>query len=273
MVTHDRRERVLQTLPRMRGVPVCVVDNASRDATAAAVRAAFPEVEVVSLASNAGAGGRNVGARRLGLRYTAFADDDSWWAPGALERAAAALEAHPRLALVAARVLVGPQERLDPVCAAMRASPIAGARPLPGPPVLGFVACGAVVRTAAFLAVGGFDARYSVGGEERRLALDLASAGWDLAYVDEVVAHHHPAPSARPGRPWRQARNDLWSTWLRRPAARALADTVGVLRSAPPPVAARAAAEAARGLPWVLRERRVLPAHVEAQLVALERAD
>ena len=273
MVTRDRRERVLHALERMPpGVPVCLVDNASADGTAAAVRERFPTVDVLEPGRNLGSAARTLGARHLNMPFTAFADDDSWWAPGALERAAAALERFPRLALVAARVLVGPQEALDPTCAAMGAGGLpASGRPLPGPAVLGFVACGAVVRTSAFLSVGGFSPRYGIGGEERRLAADLAVAGWDLAYLDDVVAHHHPGREARPGRSWRVVRNDVWSAWLDRPAGAAVRRTARVLAAAPPAVALRAGAEAVRGLPWVLRERRVAPPEVQAALAHLER--
>src|SRR5207253_4358782 len=101
---------------------------------------------------------------------------------------------HPRLALLNARILVGTEERLDPVCADMAASPLGTAPDLPGPSLLGFVACAALVRTEAFVAVGGFDPVVRFPGEEERVALDLAAAGWGLAYVDEVTVHHHPSP-------------------------------------------------------------------------------
>jgi hypothetical protein len=64
----------------------------------------------------------------------------------------------------------------------------------PGPAVLGFMACGAVVRLEAFLVGGGFDDIVFFVGEEERVALDLAAAGWALVYVPAVVAHHHPSP-------------------------------------------------------------------------------
>ena len=148
----------------------------------------------------------------------AFSDDDSWWRPGALARAVALLEAHPRLALVAARVLVGPEEVTDPTCLQMQRGPIPPDADLPGPPVVGFLACGAVVRRSAFLAVGGFEPRYGIGGEEELLAIDLAAAGWGLIYAGDVVAHHHPARGdGRPGRRRAQVRNALWTAWLRRP--------------------------------------------------------
>jgi GT2 family glycosyltransferase len=277
VATRDRRERALATLARLRALPerppLVVVDDASRDGTADAVRARFPDVRVVRLARSQGAGARNAGARALEAPYVAFSDDDSWWEPGSLARAAALLDAHPRLGLLAARVLVGPHERLDPTCARMAAG-VAHEHGGPGIPVLGFLACAAVVRRAALLGAGGFAARYGIGGEERLLALDLRAAGWELRYVPEVIAHHWPDPTGeRPGRRERVLRNDLWSEWLRRPARRLPAATARRLAEA----GARretlqGALAALRGLRWVARERRPLPAHVERALRALERA-
>jgi len=253
---------------------VVVVDNGSRGASAAALLAeleATEGVDVVALGRNLGAAARTVGVRAIATTSVAFADDDSWWAPGALAEAVAVLDAHPRLALVAARVLVGSDLREDPVNAAMAASPLARRADEPGPRVLGFVACGAVVRRDAYLAVGGFHPRFGIGGEEEPLALDLAAAGWELAYVERLVAHHHPAVGRDPAaRARRQLRNALWSAWLRRPRRVLGPRTLALLRAAPRGVAARGLGGALRGLPWVLRERRVLPHAIERELRLLE---
>jgi GT2 family glycosyltransferase len=274
MVTRDRRDDVLRTLRRLRectpGHRVVVVDNDSRDGTADAVRALHGDVVVARLPENLGGGGRAVGARLVDTPYVAFCDDDSWWAPGSLRLAADTFDAHPRLAVLAARVLVGAERRVDPVCALMAASPLGRARDLPGPSVLGFVACGAVVRRSAFLAAGGFHSRYGIGGEEELLAIDLARAGWGLAYVDGVVAHHHPsAVRDVAARSRRQARNALWTAWLRRPLPSAVRRT-RVLAGHDRATAWGALLDAGRGLPWVLRERRAVPFDVERALRSLE---
>jgi GT2 family glycosyltransferase len=258
MVTRNRRELVAAALDRLPAVPAVVVDNASTDGTAAA---AGERCRVIPLARNVGAGARNVGLRAIDTPYCALTDDDAWWEPGALDQAAAALDADPRLAVVAPRVLVGVKERLDPACALMAASPL-------GRRVLGFVACAAVVRVAAVLGVGGFDARYGIGGEEQRLSLDLASAGWQLAYVPEVVAHHDPPGGPRPTRQRVIARNDLWTAWLRRPLWSAVRRTVAAARR---PEGARVVLDAMRGARWVARERRPVPARVERELRLVER--
>lgn len=217
VMTRNRREDLRRSLPH-HTVPVVVVDNGSTDGTPAALRAQFPRVRLVALGRNLGAPARNVGVRTAATPYVALADDDSWWAPGALERAADVLDAHPRLAVLAARILVGREERLDPVCVDMAGSPLGKDPDLPGPNILGFLGCGAVVRRDAFLAAGGFDDVVFFGGEEERLAADLLGAGWGLAYVDEVVAHHYPSGSRdTAGRELLLARNAVLTAVMRRP--------------------------------------------------------
>jgi GT2 family glycosyltransferase len=262
MATRDRRAQVLRTLERLAALPapappVIVVDNASTDGTVEAVRDAHPDVRVLALDANHGAAARNAGAEAATTPLVAFCDDDSWWAAAAPARVATHFARHPRLGLLAARVLVGDEERLDPTCVAMAAGPRAAGAP--GPSVVGFLACGAVVRRDALLGVGGFHARFGIGGEESLLALDLAAAGWQLAYVEDVVAHHHPERGPRQGRARRMVRNDLWTSWLRRPPDVAARATLAALR----PRDLAGLADAARGLPWVLRERRRLPRAVE----------
>jgi GT2 family glycosyltransferase len=275
IATRNRGPELLGTLTRLRALheqpPIVVVDNGSTDGTAELVRAHHPDVQVVGLRRNRGAAARTIGARLVDSPYVAFSDDDSWWAPDALARAVQLLDRHPRLAVLAARVLVGPEERLDPVCDQMAHSPLPAADDLPGPPVLGFIACGAVLRRAAFLEVGGFDARLGVGGEEELLSVDLAARGWGLAYVDEVVAHHHPSPSRDPsGRRRVQVRNALWSAWLRRPLGGAARQTAHLAALAiHQPGTSSGLLLAILGLPWVLRERRPVSRELEAALRTL----
>jgi GT2 family glycosyltransferase len=273
VLTHDRRDDVLATLARLAALPerppIVVVDNASCDGTAEAVARRFPSVDVVRLAKNTGAAGRNVGLLRLRTPYAALCDDDTWWAPGGLARAAAVLDRHPRLAIVTARVLVGPEEREDPTCAIMAASPVPPFAPgLPGMPLLGFLAGASVVRREPLLAVGGFEPRLFIGGEEKLLAVDLAAAGWAMAYVDDLVVHHHPS-AARDAAARRRllARNAVWFAWLRRPVPSALRTTGRILRERS---GRRGCVNALGGVGWVLRRRRVVPPHIEGALRRLD---
>src|SRR4051794_2527389 len=261
-MTRDRWPDLQWSLPHHEG-PVVLVDNGSSDGTPEQVRRCFPHVEVVELDRNVGSVARNIGVERAATPYVAFADDDSWWAPGALPRAAELMEAHPRLAVLAGRMLVGEAETEDPVCALMAAAPLGRAEDLPGPSVLGFLACGAVVRREAFLAAGGFDEVVFFMGEEERLALDLMALGWGLAYVEEVVAHHHPSPVRDPAaRLVRAIRNRLLTAVMRRPWPVVAGEVAQALRQGP---AGRAGvARAVPRLPAAVRHRRSLPPEVEA---------
>jgi GT2 family glycosyltransferase len=270
VVSRNRRDELLETLGRHRARTV-LVDNGSTDGTADAVRARHPDVEVVTLDRNLGAYARTLGARRAGTPFVAFADDDSWWAPGSLRAAADVLHAHRRVALVAARVLVGPTERLDPVCVEMAASPLRleGL----GPRLLGFVACGAMVRTDAFLAVGGFDRIVRFPGEEERVALDLTEAGWALVYRDDVVVHHHPSPQRHgpAARVRAITRASLLTAVLRLPARQVLARARAALLAGAP--GRRALLDAARELVPAAGARRVTAPYVLADLALLAATD
>src|SRR6185312_14761877 len=86
VASRNRRADLLASLPRHEA-PVILVDNGSTDGTVAAVRAAHPQVTVLPLERNEGAAGRTRGVVSAGTEFVAFADDDSWWAPGDLARA------------------------------------------------------------------------------------------------------------------------------------------------------------------------------------------
>src|SRR3954447_5338295 len=87
VATRNRRDRLMETLPR-HAAAVILVDNGSDDRTPEAVEAAFPQVQVVRLGTNRGAAARNVGVELARTPFVAFADDDSFWTPGSLARAA-----------------------------------------------------------------------------------------------------------------------------------------------------------------------------------------
>jgi N-acetylglucosaminyl-diphospho-decaprenol L-rhamnosyltransferase len=271
VATRNRRAQLLASLAQ-HPAPVIVVDNGSQDGTPEAVAASFPEVQVVRLDHNAGAAARNVGVELARTPFVAFADDDSFWAPGSLEQAAQLLRAHPRAGLLTAQVRVGPRARLDPTSAAMARQPLGVPADLPGPAVLGFLACAAVVRRGAFRQVGGFNPKLRMYGEEALLALDLAAAGWGLAYVPALLVRHFPLPAGRDQRARHrmEARNNILTAVLRRPVQVVVHTAVDAWRAQQ---GRRALVDASRELCWALQHRRRLPAHVEVARRTLDRFD
>lgn len=278
VITRDRRSSLLAVLARTRDIPerppVIVVDNASRDGTPEAVAELFPEIELIRSARNLGAVARNLAADHVRTPYAAFWDDDTWWEPDAPSRAAGLLDAHPRLAVVTGRILVDPGGREDPIVPELRHSPVSGPPWMPGPALGSFLAGASMVRAAAFREAGGFCPRLWLGGEEELLSADLMTLGWQLCFAEDVVVHHEPSRLREPHLRRRHGiRNTLWFTWLRRPPRTALRRTLALARSVPRDTTSlRAFAEAAAALPWVLRERRVLPHEVESRLRLLEPA-
>jgi GT2 family glycosyltransferase len=273
VATRDRRGSLLRSLAHLGGgAPVVVVDNASSDGTADAVREHHPRVQLVRLPVNAGAVARTDGVRRAGTPYVAFADDDSWWEPGALDRAADLLDAHPQVAVVVGRVRLAADGSEDAVTRKHRAEVLG--RSAAGPDVLSFPAFAAVVRRDAYTAVGGFSPLLFFGGEEHLLALDLAAAGWQLVFAEDVVAWHDPAgPDSPPPRRWAlQTRNDVLVDWLRRPLPVALRSAGRLAAQATgDPAARRALAGLLRRLPAALRQRRPVPAEVEHRFATAQR--
>jgi GT2 family glycosyltransferase len=278
IATRNRRPELLRTLARLRALPerpmIIVVDNGSGDGTASAVAADFPDVRVVPLGRNRGAAARNIGVHLARTPYVAFSDDDSWWESGALTRACDLLDAHPRVGLIAAHTVVGPDRVPDPVNAAMADTPLDAEPGLPGPPVLGFLGCASVVRRRAFLDAGGFSPVLFFVGEERLLAYDLAARGWRQCYVPAIVAVHEPSPHRPPSRDRRRAerRNMLLIAWMRRPGTVALKETVRVGLRALWDADWRAALLAATWrMPGALVQRRPLPPAVERGVRRLAR--
>ena len=276
MITYNRVVAVLHSLEQLAQLPerprIVVVDNGSTDGTAGALAEHFPGVEVLDAGGNLGGSARTIGVRHVDEPYVAFCDDDTWWEPDTLRRAADLLDAQPRLALITARVLVGPENREDPLCDELARSPLPREPGMPGPPLLGFLAGASVVRRSAFLEAGGFEPRFFIGDEEELLAADLVARGQWICYVPELVVHHHPSPYRdNPSRRATMVRNALWFAWLRRPLPGATRKTWRLACQQPWDLAmARGFVEALRGLPWAIRRRRVLPPEVERGLRLLE---
>jgi glycosyltransferase involved in cell wall biosynthesis len=276
IATRNRCGELLRTLDHLHRLPerpsLIVIDNGSTDATADRVAADFPAVTLLALEENRGAGARTVGVVQASSDVVAFCDDDSWWAPGSLALAHRLFKRHPALGLIAGRILVGVDERLDPISLQMARSPLSRDRDLPGVPILGFAACGAIVRRRAFLEAGGFDGR-TIGGEEALLAIDMAGQGWDLAYVEDVVAHHHPS-TARDIRARECATivADLQTAWLRRPLRHAVIKTLAHARDVRHAPTRVALFKLLRQSLSIAARRRLAHPAVETRLRAIERA-
>lgn len=180
LITHNRRQRLLETLQRLAentGLPrdaweAIVVDNASTDDTGAAIRAAFPQVSVISLPENEGMSARNHAFPVARGRYVVLLDDDSYPAPGAIAAALNYLSRRPRVAAVVARVVL-PNGKSEA-------------------PAFPFVLLGgaSVVRKSVLDEVGGFAAEFFRQAEEYELSFRIWKAGHRIERFEDLIFHH-----------------------------------------------------------------------------------
>src|SRR5687767_10520280 len=102
--THNRRDVTLDTLAHVRrcgllsdAFEVFVVDNASTDGTALAIKRAFPTVRLIRLKRNQGSCAKNLALKDARGRFIVFLDDDSHPMPGSVTRMIRKFETQPRL--------------------------------------------------------------------------------------------------------------------------------------------------------------------------------
>lgn len=210
IVNHESRDSVLASLRALAGdtsrraaLQVVVVDNASLDGSAAAVREAFPDVEVVAREARGGYGANhNLALARAQGRHVLFLNDDARVQPGAIDAMAAYLDGHPEVAVAAPTVVHSdgaPQVSLWPrptAAADVRAALRLGrSRPAAlhgtGPQAVGWaMGCALLVRREAAERAGGFDEGYFMYSEEVDLCVRLADAGGATHWVPGATVVH-----------------------------------------------------------------------------------
>jgi N-acetylglucosaminyl-diphospho-decaprenol L-rhamnosyltransferase len=266
LVNTNSRALLLACLESLRGVEaeVVVLDNASEDGSSAAVRARFPEVRLIEQRRRAGFGANhNTVIRATSGRYVFVLNEDTTSEDWGLARMVAHLDANPRVAALAPR-LVYPDGR--PQASAWRfPSPAAAALGLLTLGRLGIVQSGGdetrdvdwamaaalLLRRQALEEVGLFDEEFFIYSEETDLCRRLRAAGWRTQYFPAVTVVHHESqfsagiPERRINEMWR-GRHRYWRKHHSATGARLAALCTGgqyavraVLRSRDPDAAAR----------------------------------
>ncbi len=278
LLTYNCAHRIAPVLDQLLalGVPVIAVDNASTDGTPDVLEQR-PGLQVVAMEKNIGAAARNVGLRRAGTPYVAFADDDGWYERPGLVAAADLLDRNQRLALVNTRIQVRPRSAehesyVDPISSQMAASPLPDTAGIPGPVLISFMGGACIVRVTAFEEVGGYDPEFFLGGEEETLAFKFLKAGWHMRYLADAVMHHRPSVANAPRLRAFGLRNTLWNAWLHRRFRSAVRHTAFTLADNPKNRDwVRGVLMAVRGAGWVARRRSPMPAELDAMIAVLDR--
>jgi N-acetylglucosaminyl-diphospho-decaprenol L-rhamnosyltransferase len=217
VVSYNTRERLLACLAAVQArvlLPheVIVVDNASTDGSAAAVRARFPRAIVLENGDNVGfSRANNQGLRRGEGAYALILNSDAEVGTGCVEALAAVLDARPDVGIVGPRtrfpdgriqVSFGPmlapraewrQRRLvqgvargDP--AALRQAEALAATEHEPAWVSG--SC-LLARRRAIDAVGLFDEGFFLYEEDVDLCVRVRAAGWRLVFTPAAEVVHH----------------------------------------------------------------------------------
>lgn len=197
-LTHRCLETLLaQELP---ATEIVVVDDGSRDGTAALLAGYGERIVVVRQDANSGfAAASNAGARAASGELLLFLNNDTIPIEGWLDALLAAADDHPEAAAFGAKLLW-------PDNVVQHAGVVIAQGGLPHHIYAGFpsghpavnaarempavtAAC-MLVRRAAFEAAGGFDESYLNGYEDVDLCLRLRQAGGAVRYCPEAVVYH-----------------------------------------------------------------------------------
>ena len=213
---------------------IVVLDNASEDGSAEAVRDRFPNVRLIEQEHRAGFGANhNTVIRATSGRYVYVLNEDTTSDDWGFERLVAYLEAHPRvgaLGLLSVGKLGVKQSH--------------GSEPHAVDWVMG---AALVLRRDALEQVGLFDEGFFLYSEEVDLQFRLRRAGWDVHYFPQATVVHHESqfsaeiPERRIHEMWR-SRHRYWQKHHSAAGARVAALATGAQygpRAAAAPLAHR----------------------------------
>jgi N-acetylglucosaminyl-diphospho-decaprenol L-rhamnosyltransferase len=206
--------RALEKAATATSYEVVVVDNASADASIAAVRTECPDAIVIASPENLGfAVACNLAVRQARGEFLLFLNPDSEADPAAVDLAVEYLAKHPEVGIVGGRTRY-PNGRLNPTCCS--AEPTLGSAfcyatgltsvfrrsKVFNPEALGrwdrdsdravdvITGCFALLRTSLFRSLGGFDERFFMYSEDTDLCHRVRELGLQCVHLSEVGLVH-----------------------------------------------------------------------------------
>lgn len=217
VISYNTREMTLECLRAladdMKGMPweLWVVDNASSDGSAEAVKETFPEARVIVNEHNAGFGAANNQAiRQAQGQYLLLVNSDAFVQPGAVEALVSHLDTHPGVAVVGPKLL-NPDGSLQQSCYRFPSPVRAWLENLwisavcsPGS-ILGdyrrwqhneqrnvdwVIGACMLVRAEALQSAGLFDERFFMYAEETDWQKRIRSCGWQVHFEPAAMVSH-----------------------------------------------------------------------------------
>lgn len=183
IVNYNRKDELLTTISKTKELikgrsdfEIVVVDNASVDGSADAVKETFPEVVLIRKPENIGAPAWNEGFEKAKADYFIIIDDDSHVVSG-LEDALDYLDRHQKVGILALNVTSGPYTSQDWEWKDNQ-------------DLIGFIGCGAILRKETYHKIGGYADWIFLYVNEWDLGLRAIEAGYQVKYFEKCKVLH-----------------------------------------------------------------------------------
>jgi len=183
IVNYNRKAELLFTISQTKALidnnpdyEFVIVDNASVDGSAAAVKAVHPDVVLIENPVNTGAPAWNLGFKQAKGDYFIILDDDSHIDFG-LQEALDYMDKHADIGVLALNVVSGPYTS-------------EGWKLVDGQNIVGFIGCGAILRKATYEKVGGYADWMFLYVNEWDLGLRVVDAGYQVRYFAGCQVTH-----------------------------------------------------------------------------------
>ena len=184
LVNYNRKDELLITISKtidliknnLSDYEIVIVDNASTDGSAEAVKLNHPDVILIENRVNTGAPAWNLGFARAKGDYFIIIDDDSHLISG-LEEALAYMDRTPDIGILALNVTTGPYTSED-----------WGWKD--GQDIVGFIGCGAIFRKSVYDEIGGYADWIFLYANEWDLGIRCIDAGYRVEYFAGCKVDH-----------------------------------------------------------------------------------
>lgn len=191
IVNFNRKDELLFTIVKTKELiknnlsdyEIIVVDNASTDSSAEAVRSNFPEVHLIVNPVNTGAPAWNLGFAKSKGDYLIILDDDSHIVSG-LEEGMVYMDNNPSVGVLALNVISGPYTKET-------------FKWKDGDETIGFIGCGAILRRETYEKVGGYADWMFLYGNDWEYGLRCLDAGYSVKFFENSVVEHRASPIHR----------------------------------------------------------------------------
>jgi len=191
LVNYNRREELLITIAKTKELiknsiwdyEIVVVDNASNDESAEAVKVNHRDVVLIENKINTGAPAWNLGFAKAQGDYFIIIDDDSHVVSG-LDEALSYLDKKQDIGVLALNVTTGPYTSK-------------GWGWKDGQDIVGFIGCGAIFRKSVYDKIGGYADWIFLYANEWDLGIRCIDAGYRVEYFAKCKVDHRTSSTHR----------------------------------------------------------------------------